>query len=425
MQQRNECPIIAMREIENKKGTSAATAAATQQILLTEPVDVLILTNKPEILPQVANLLSTRNLTYAKLPIDAFAQISGKLSLIATAIIDASGLPLAQQKNLHGIIDIMETQNIGVVVLNSWVEFADSRHKLSGKLYSATLEELWGRISANIAYRKKTSLHPAQILPKVENDNANKALMADMMAEQLKMAGRVQRDFLPSHLPNTNKIHWATLFKPAEWVSGDIYDIARLDETHIGFYIADAVGHSLPAALLTIFLKHEMVMRETIDNTYRIFEPIEVIQNLNRRMTQQKLSGCQFATCCYCLLNMDTLKLSFARGGHPYPVLMNRDGQIRQLQLRGPLLGIFEQAEYLQDSVQLEKGDKLFLYSDGIEPLVGKFDSNAGFIFTEEFKSIRSMPVKEALEAINTMVEAKTFTAAEADDITVVGMEIL
>jgi serine phosphatase RsbU (regulator of sigma subunit) len=404
--------------------TKAALATAAHDVL-TEPVDVLVLTNKPDILPQVARLLSSRGLSYIKMPIDAFSQIHDKLALIGTTIIDAAGLTLSQQKNLLNLIDTLESQYIATILLNSWVEVETGRHTLSGKLYSATLEELGGRVQANIAYRKRTSAMSSNTQPQHDAATAAKALMADMMAEQLKMAGRVQRDFLPSHLPNTEKVRWASIFKPAEWVSGDIYDIARLDEHHIGFYLADAVGHSLPAALLTIFLKHEIVMRKTIDRTYKIFEPVEVIQNLNRRMAQQKLSGCQFATCCYCLLNTDTLKLTFARGGHPYPVLVRPDGSIRQLQIRGPLLGIFEQAEYLQESVQLEKGDKLFLYSDGVEPLIGKFDTHSGFVFTEEFHSVKHLPVKDAVETLNTMIANKTFSAAEIDDITVVGLEIL
>jgi serine phosphatase RsbU (regulator of sigma subunit) len=414
-----------MPNVDKTKNNTTPAAVNGQQDLLTEPVDVLILSNKPEILPQVAHMLSSRGLTYIKTPVDAFGQIRDKLQLIGTTVIDAAGLTLIQQKNLHYVIEALESQNIAAILLNSWVEFDNSRYALFGTLYSATLEELWGRIHANIAYRKKTTALWAKTDTPPEQDNASKALLADMMAEQLKMAGRVQRDFLPSQLPNTDKLHWATLFQPAEWVSGDIYDIARLDERHIGFYVADAVGHSMPAALLTIFLKQAIAMRETIGNKYKIFEPVDVIAKLNRRMAQQKLSGCQFATCCYCLLNIDTLKLSFARGGHPYPVLVRPDGRIQQLQLRGPLLGVFEHAEYVQDSIQLEKGDKLFLYSDGVEPLVGKFDSQAGFIFTEEFKSIKHLPVKEALDALNTMLTKKAFSPAETDDITVVGLEIL
>ena len=79
--------------------------------------------------------------------------------------------------------------------------------------------------------------------------------LAHDIREQLEMAGRVQRNFLPAALPESERFRFAALFKPADWVSGDIYDATRLDETHIGFYIADAVGHSVPAALLTIFIK--------------------------------------------------------------------------------------------------------------------------------------------------------------------------
>ena len=74
-------------------------------------------------------------------------------------------------------------------------------------------------------------------------------VLADNLTEQLRLAGLVQQDFLPAKLPNTDEIRWSTIFLPAEWVSGDIYDIVRIDEQHIGFYVADIVGHGMPAAL--------------------------------------------------------------------------------------------------------------------------------------------------------------------------------
>ena len=124
----------------------------------------------------------------------------------------------------------------------------------------------------------------------------NAEAFASNMAEQLRMAGLVQRDFLPRQLPNCDRLRWDTIFLPAEWVSGDIYDIARLDEEHIGFYVADVVGHGMPAALLTIFLKQALVMRQTTGNSYHIFSPAEVMANLNIRMTEQKLAVNQFIT---------------------------------------------------------------------------------------------------------------------------------
>jgi sigma-B regulation protein RsbU (phosphoserine phosphatase) len=249
--------------------------------------------------------------------------------------------------------------------------------------------------------------------------------LADSLTEQLRLAGLVQQDFLPGKLPNTDQLQWSTVFLPAEWVSGDIYDVVRVDEQHIGFYIADVVGHGLPAALLTIFLKQALVMRETVGNEYRLFSPAEAITNLNKRMAAQKLSGYQFATCCYCLLNIKTLQLTFARAGHPYAILIRPGEQPKQLEVRGSLLGIFEQAEYIDNTVQLQPGDKLLLYSDGIEPFIGKFTDDGGFVFTEEFCRINDRPICEITAACNDYMQKQRLESSEIDDVTVVGLEIL
>lgn len=247
----------------------------------------------------------------------------------------------------------------------------------------------------------------------------------DNFSEQLRMAGQVQRDFLPKQLPNSQQLKWAAIFEPVEWVSGDIYDIVRLDENHIGFYLADVVGHGMPAALLTMFLKQALVMRQTSDDSYHIFSPAEAMANLNSRLTSQELSSQQFVTCCYCLLNTKTLQLTYCRAGHPYPVLMRQGENVRQLEGTGSLLGIFEGLEYKQQSVQLQQGDKLMLYSDGIEPYIGDFNEMNGFYFKQEFCRIKDMPLTEMVAEIKAIIESQRVKPAEADDITVVGLEIL
>jgi len=259
----------------------------------------------------------------------------------------------------------------------------------------------------------------------VSNNFTDAQASPDNLGEQLRMAGLVQRDFLPRRLPNSDQFRWATTFLPCEWVSGDIYDIARLDERHIGFYVADVAGHGMPAALLTMFLKQALVMRQTVGNSYHIFSPAEVMTNLNLRMTGQKLSGCRFATCCYCLLNMETLQLTYARAGHPHPILISDHEQPRRLQVQGRLLGIFEQAEYVQQTTQLQPGDKLLLYSDGAEPLIGSSGDLTGFNFRKEFCEIKDLPIVEMMEKFKTLVQNQKIRPVEVDDITTVGLEIL
>ena len=247
---------------------------------------------------------------------------------------------------------------------------------------------------------------------------------ADDMAQQFEMAGQVQRNFLPSHLPHTDHLRWAAMFRPAQWVSGDIYDITRLDETHIGFYLTDAVGHSMPAALLTIFLKQATVMRQTIGNHYRIFEPDEVMSNLNQSMVAQGFTGSLFATCCYALLNINTLELRMARAGHPYPVLI-RKNKPQCLHSRGGLLGVFPEAKFEKQTLHLLPGDKLFLYSDGGEPLIGNSLDDGAFGFNEAFLDIAKLPIQEMISAYDKMAQQYRFAPEQLDDVTAIGLEIL
>jgi sigma-B regulation protein RsbU (phosphoserine phosphatase) len=212
---------------------------------------------------------------------------------------------------------------------------------------------------------------------------------------------------------------------PAEWVSGDIYNAVRIDEKHLGFYVADVVGHGMPAALLTIFLKQALVMRTTVDNTYHIYSPAEVMKNLNKRMATQKLSGYQFATCCYCLLNTETLEMTFARAGHPYPVLLRRGEEPKQLEVRGSLLGVFKEAEYFEDKIQLKPGDKILLYSDGAEPFIGNYDDLTGFHFMKEFVDLKDLQIIEMMDKFNMIAQNQNIDPSEVDDITTLGLEVL
>ncbi len=253
----------------------------------------------------------------------------------------------------------------------------------------------------------------------------NLASLHAQLSEELRLAGLVQRDFLPEKLPNYDKLRWATVFLPTELVSGDIYDVKPIDEQHVGFYVADVVGHGMPAALLTIFVKQSIIMCETVQNDYRVLSPAELMKNVNMRMSAQKLSDFQFATCCYCLININTLQLTYCRAGHPYPILIRRKEQPQHLETEGLLLGIFEDAEYSQRTIQLQHGDKLLLYSDGAAPFISNSNGTYPFNFSEEFREIIDQPIVEMMDKFSVLVQNKETGPSEIDDITAVGLEIL
>jgi len=145
---------------------------------------------------------------------------------------------------------------------------------------------------------------------------------------------------------------------------------------------------------------------------------------LNTKMAQEKFSGYQFATCCYCLINTKTYELTYARAGHPYPMLIRPGQEPMQLEARGSLLGVFEQATYPQESVQLEPGDKLVIYSDGAEPFIGNVVDEKGFVLFDEFKDIVEAPVVDMLDRFVTLTKTKEIDPGAFDDVTMIGMEI-
>jgi len=407
-------------------------------------IDVLYLTSQGQIPHGIKRLFRHKKLSFKILPIDRFVWVRNRLDLIGTVIIDTVGLDRSQQQ-LARIIESLEIENIGVILLTDRVDVpvrsfslapVETSFSMTSTMKSVSIDELWIRISVNLAYRKKSPgivVKPARPPKHTQKIYRNKlaeqlsmtGALVDNLAEQLRLAGLVQQDFLPSALPNTDEVRWATAFLPAEWVSGDIYNIVRVDERHIGFYVADVVGHGIPAALLTIFLKQSLVMRETMERNYRVFSPAEVMKNLNVRMAAQKLSGYQFATCCYCLLNTKTLQLTYARAGHPYPILIRAEQQPEQLEIRGSLLGVFTQTEYIQQTIQLQAGDKLLLYSDGAEPFIGSFNDSTGFHFSKQFCEIKDLPIVELMDKLNELAQYQKVDLSEVDDITMVGLEIL
>jgi sigma-B regulation protein RsbU (phosphoserine phosphatase) len=201
-----------------------------------------------------------------------------------------------------------------------------------------------------------------------ESERLNRELVAARQAldRELDIASRIQRSLLPEAFPELERFQFAAALRSWGPVSGDFYDIYRLDETHYGFYVADAIGHGVPAALLTIFVKKGVETRDITADGYRLLAPGEVLERLNRDLIAQKLSGNPFITLLYAILDIETGMLTYASGGHPPAIVLGADGCVRPLLSEGALLGIFE-SEFTTGRVALAPGDTVALYTDGIE----------------------------------------------------------
>lgn len=190
----------------------------------------------------------------------------------------------------------------------------------------------------------------------------------ERMQEELQLAATVQREFIPKHPPEVEGLNLGVVFRPAGYVSGDIFEFTVLDDEHVGFFLGDAVGHGVPAALLTLVIAKSLRKLDRVDGEFTIVEPAEALRRLNLELTDRPGAGHRFATAVYGIINTNTREVTLAGAGHPAPMVL-REGQssVERIETDGPLLGVFPQAEFTEAHFTLGERDSLVIYSDGFE----------------------------------------------------------
>ncbi len=320
----------------------------------------------------MSTLLARANLRCHVVPMrEAVGQVQAA-DFAAAVIVAPHPYFNGQQTILMKVLDELYNRHVGVVVLTFGADDLAAAARLTqadGLMavdHTISAEELSGRIIGLLAAKP--------VVDQLERENAilrkfDQGVNSQMtqLDEEMRLAARLQSDFLPRKLPEVGGCSFDVLFRPATYVSGDIYDATRLDEHHLGFYVADAVGHGMPAALLTIFIKRTLRTKEIAAHGYRIVPPDEALAHLNEELVGQQLSMCQFVTMAYGILDTRTLELQYARAGHPLPLLLTGAGEARELEVDGGLLGVFPGATFPLARVQLAPGDAVLTYSDGFE----------------------------------------------------------
>jgi phosphoserine phosphatase RsbU/P len=236
---------------------------------------------------------------------------------------------------------------------------------------------------------------------------------------ELELAQRIQASLLPQSLPSVPHTRFARHYLLRDRVGGDFYDAFRLDEQHVGLYVADAMGHGVPASLLTILVKKGVRAKEIVGQDYRLVPPGEVLQRLNKDLIDQHLSEHPFITMAYALYNHQDGTFRFARAGHPYPLYVPHQGEPIFWRQDGLLLGVVD-ADFPVYTYKLKPGDKVLLYSDGID--TGGFeDQPRGSVSLLACASRhRHLPMQEF---IDRLARDLLGTSEQPDDLTLLGLE--
>jgi sigma-B regulation protein RsbU (phosphoserine phosphatase) len=279
--------------------------------------------------------------------------------------------------------------------------------------------ELLAQVSALLRVKRRQDQLASQA---AQAHGVSKRLHAanQQMDQELELARRLQESFLPQSLPQLPNVRFAVKYKPAARVGGDFYDIFRLDEKHLGFYIADAMGHGVPASLLTIFIKKGVRAKEISRASYRLVSPTEVLQKLNRDLIEQQIPDLPFITMLYVLFNHCEGTLQFSRAGHPYPLYIPKQDKPTSWQIEGSLLGVFETQFRLQTQ-RVRDGDKLLLYTDGMDG--ASFERHPVGLpsLLAAAERFRDLPIDELVERLASDLFTQT---RQNDDLTVFGLEM-
>ncbi|MDD2689082.1 MAG: CHASE2 domain-containing protein [Candidatus Omnitrophica bacterium] len=194
-----------------------------------------------------------------------------------------------------------------------------------------------------------------------------------LLEKELDIARAIQRSFLPAEISNFHGLDISSFLQPAKFVAGDLYDVFVIDERKIGVFIGDVSGKGVPAAL---------IMAQTI-SLFRIFSrqypnSPEVLNRMNREF-YGKFSG-RFVTCMYIIIDIEKKQVSVSSAGHS-PLLLHRRGEERilEIELSADLpLGITEDIEYKEVIFNMEEGDEIIVFTDGLSEARDKRNQEFG-----------------------------------------------
>ncbi|MEI7817552.1 MAG: SpoIIE family protein phosphatase [Desulfuromonadales bacterium] len=209
----------------------------------------------------------------------------------------------------------------------------------------------------------------------LEEKNSKLEEAYNVIKDDLEAAARIQHSLIPQKIEHFGGITFDWLFCPSLFVAGDIFNIVRLDEKTLAFYLLDVSGHGIPAALLSTTLSRVLTptpnfagpMRHSlaVPPFYRITAPREVVSELNGRFMNDDVQT-QYFTIVYGIIDIHSAAGTLTQAGHPSPIHQSADGTVRLIGDGGFPVGMFPEADYEEHPFSINVGERLFLYSDGI-----------------------------------------------------------
>jgi sigma-B regulation protein RsbU (phosphoserine phosphatase) len=244
----------------------------------------------------------------------------------------------------------------------------------------------------------------------------------ERLRRELEIAREVQEHLFPQRLPSVAGLDYCGRCRPAQQVGGDYYDFLELPEGRLGIAIGDVSGKGIGAALMMASL--EASLRGQASGGHDL---AELMKRVNGLLYEASPTN-SYASLFYAEYDPGNRSFSYVNAGHNSPLIVRKsaaDCQVFRLETGGPVIGLVQQY-YQQDSLSLEAGDLVVLFTDGVSEAMNARNEEWGEDrLIEVAKTWHRLPALEVMTRILSAVEAFAAGAPQYDDMTLVVLRIL
>ena len=240
---------------------------------------------------------------------------------------------------------------------------------------------------------------------------------------ELSFAKNIQHSSLPAKFPafpDRTDFDIYAYMKPAREVGGDFYNFRLLDDDHLAMWIGDVSDKGVPAALFMMAINIVINNRASMGGT-----PAEIMAFVNNNICEHNEANL-FVTIWLGILEISTGRLTFVNAGHEEPALYRKGGSFELYKTKHNVaVGVFPDIEYTSYDIHLGRGDKLFVYTDGVPEATDMFDKlyTTGRML-EALNKYRDGSPQEILEGMNKSVKEFVGDRPQFDDLTMLGFEL-
>jgi sigma-B regulation protein RsbU (phosphoserine phosphatase) len=251
----------------------------------------------------------------------------------------------------------------------------------------------------------------------IQNDRFRREMVArERLEHEVQVAREIQKTFIPELLPDVSGWAFAGRWQTARQVGGDFYDLIELDDDRLGFFIADVADKGIPAALFMSLTR--TLVRAAVKDTDCPATALKRVNDLLIPDTQQGM----FVTAVYGVLSPKTGEFVYANAGHNPPLWLKADGSIERLTRTGMALGVLEGTSMEKRTIQINAGDTLLLYTDGLTEAFSPDNELFGETRLQEALRATTGDLDTSLNEIEAKLKKFMSTMPAADDLTMLAV---